>query len=286
MELKRIVKCINPACDQRLSVPTNRGKIKVTCVRCKTQWVWSPSESAPEMRELPFQCAATGKRFKVAFGRSDANHKYRVVHVSAEPVLEASADSQPSARPLLTRLREVFLPKKSDESPDQTVLAIEAPSNSQLSERSLLTKLREVFLPSKSEKPSALVLQSQSHAFDATEFDFSGWYCPCCGHSRDVPVHPQFVRCGVCKECVCGARVIHVSPDIKTYECHDGCRSTGRIVGHIETFDGSSIAGSMPSAAQPDSPTTLKPAAGTHNPQIPNKATAPPDDPPLLGGKS
>ena len=284
MQPKRIVKCLNPACDQRLSVPTDRGKIKVTCVRCKTQWIWSPNEGTPEVRELPFRCAITGKRFKVVFGRSDANHKYRVVHVAAEPVLEASADSSPSARPLLTRLREVFLPSKCDSPPDQTVLALESPSNSPSSERSLLIRLREVFLPSKSRNLSGPVSPSQSHAFDANEFDFSGWYCPCCGHSRDVPVYPPFIRCSKCNECICGARIIRVSPDVQTFECHDGCKNIGRIGGQIESFDGASIAGAVPSVTQSDNPTTLKPAAGT--PQIPNKTTASPDDPPLLGGKS
>ena len=285
MEPKCIVTCVNPECGQRLSVPANRGKVKITCVRCKTQWVWSASDDAPSVRELLFRCAVTGKRFKVEFGRQDANHKYRVVHVYAEPVLDAPASSQPSARPLLTRLRETFLPNKTEKPHREKVPALMAPPNSQPSERSLLTKFREFFLSTKSAERATLASTSPVQAFDAKDFDFSGWYCPCCGHSRDAAVYPQFLRCSKCNECVCGARVIRVSPEIQTFECHDGCKHVGRVGGQIETFDGSQTSSSLPAAKPADGP-TLKPSVTPQSPRIPNATTEHSDDHPLLGGGS
>lgn len=246
MDPKCVIKCVNPTCDQLLSVPTGLGTIKIRCVQCKTQWTWSPSEDAPEMRELPFRCAITGKRFTVAFGRYHPNHKYRVVHVSPVPMIEAPSTSQPTPRPLLTKFLGPF-----------HLSAKPAP------------------LP----KPAPFSRQ----AFDASDFDFGGWYCPCCGYSRDIPAYLQFVRCSTCNECVCCGRVTRISPGIETFECHDECKGGGRISSnHIETFDGSPISASSNSAAklkqsEPESTSLLQES------DSPNRIS-PPSGQTLLGG--
>jgi hypothetical protein len=199
------------------------------------------------MRELPFRCALTGKRFNVAFGRYHPNHKYRVVHVSLTAAIEAPSTPQPTTRPLLTKLLGPFRPAAK---------------------------------PASSPKPASLARQN----FDASEFDFGGWYCPCCGYSRDVPAYPKFVRCGTCKEYVCCGRVTRVSPGIETFECHDECKGGGRITGHIETFDGTPISASLGSTATLN-PSAPKPKDAIHNSEVP-KRIIPPSDQTLLGDKS
>lgn len=242
---KCVIKCVNPACEQLLAVPTGRGTIKIRCVQCKTQWTWSPAEDSPEMRELPFRCAHTGKRFNVAFGRYHQSHKYRVVHVSLASLIEAPPTPPPKPRALLTKFLGPF----------------------HLAEK-----------PAPLPKPTPVSRQN----FDASEFDFGGWYCPCCGYSRDIPAYPQFVQCGTCKEYVCGGRVTRVSPGIKTFECHDECKGGGRIsLNHIEIFDGSPISASLNSAAKLKQPepnsTSLIPKSDS-----PDRISPPPDQT-LLG---
>lgn len=244
MEPNCIIKCINATCDQRLSVPTGLGRIKVTCARCKTKWIWSPSEDVPEMLELPFRCALTGNCFNVAFGRYHRNHKYRVVHVSPATAIQAPSTPQPMSHPLLTKILGSFL---------------------------------SVAKPASQPKPSPLARQT----FDASEFDFGGWFCPCCGYSRDVPAYPQFVRCGTCKEFVCGGRVTRVSTGIATYECHDECKGSGRISeNHIETFDGSPISAPLGSTSAL-SPSVPDPKNAVHSSEVPKKII-PPSDQTLL----
>ena len=194
-----------------ISVPTGRGKLKVTCARCKTQWDWSPVEGQPDIRELPFRCALNGARFRVVFGRQDASHRYRVVHVYSAvdgsfPVVAAASGSR------------------------------------------FLGRLLAPFRGGRRHKGTELTALPATQNFEARQFDFGGWYCPCCGLSRDVPSHPQFVRCGTCGECVCCARLIRVSPGIETFACHDGCKGGGRITGHIESFDASPLHASTEAA--------------------------------------
>lgn len=285
MDSKCIVKCANPACGRQLSIPTDRGKIRVTCPSCKMQWCWSPSEAVPEMRELPFRCAVSGQRFRVAFGRYHPNHKYRVVHVSLEAVQQAPPAAPPSAGSLLTKLLDSFhdrgrIAHDSSESPRQ------APPRLQSSSHSLLTRLRESIVPQQSSQP----LQPSnsgprdSQAFDANEFDFAGWYCPCCGYCRDAPVYPPFVRCGTCDECVCCGRVTRVNASVATFECHDGCKGGGRLSGQLmTTLKGSPIDPTLPSAALADR-SGLKPAAELPASPVPRERARLPDRP-RLGDK-
>lgn len=38
--LKQIIPCPNPKCKQKLRVPVNRGKLKITCPKCRESFVW------------------------------------------------------------------------------------------------------------------------------------------------------------------------------------------------------------------------------------------------------
>jgi hypothetical protein len=68
-----------------------------------------------------------------------------------------------------------------------------------------------------------------------SESDWSGFACPCCGHSV---TWPQFVRCGTCQELVCGARCRRLQDGRFHFQCHDGCGGGGICSGHIESYDG------------------------------------------------
>jgi len=78
-------------------------------------------------------------------------------------------------------------------------------------------------------------------AFDAADFDFAGWYCPCCGHGKAAQAAIPFVRCSTCHEYVCGGRIIQIPDGPATFACHDGCGGSGRIEGQIASFDGVNI---------------------------------------------
>ena len=43
MSSKTILAC--PTCKQRLNVPTNRGELRLTCPKCRTNWLWTPKNS-------------------------------------------------------------------------------------------------------------------------------------------------------------------------------------------------------------------------------------------------
>lgn len=70
-------------------------------------------------------------------------------------------------------------------------------------------------------------------SFDASDFDWTGWFCPYCGH-RDT-----FFQCGQCQELVCGRRVRQLQDGTLSFACHDRCGHTGKITGHIKSFKGS-----------------------------------------------
>ena len=70
----------------------------------------------------------------------------------------------------------------------------------------------------------------QQKSFDASDFDWSGWFCPHCGHRH-------FYQCGTCQEYICGKRVRHLEDGTDTFACHDGCGGTGVVTGCIESFE-------------------------------------------------
>ncbi len=70
-------------------------------------------------------------------------------------------------------------------------------------------------------------------SFDASDFDWTGWFCPHCGH-KDT-----FIECGKCGEYVCGRRIRQLQDGTETFACHDECGYTGEIKGYIKSFKGS-----------------------------------------------
>jgi len=70
-------------------------------------------------------------------------------------------------------------------------------------------------------------------SFDASEFDWTGWFCPHCGQKE------TFIHCDKCGELVCGRRVRKLQDGTEVFACCDGCGETGEISGYIESYKGS-----------------------------------------------
>lgn len=81
-------------------------------------------------------------------------------------------------------------------------------------------------------------------AFNADDFDLTGWHCPHCGHAKaQMPVAYLFIKCTRCQECVCGARVKQNANAQLAFQCHDGCGNTGLVDGKIQSYAGAESKG-------------------------------------------
>jgi hypothetical protein len=185
------ISCLSKECHKQLRVPSDRGKLTITCPNCRTSWDWTPKNSLPETSILQFRCANTGKHFHVLFARQDTSMQFRITNVSSE-----LAEFKDDCMAVRTR--------STDGSENN------------------------------SSQPSNLSV------FNAIEFDFSGWYCPCCNHSKHKNSLEDFICCGTCGEYVCGGRIIQISNGSQTFKCHDGCNGRGIVEGFIKSFSGDS----------------------------------------------
>lgn len=82
----------------------------------------------------------------------------------------------------------------------------------------------------------------KTNDFESSNFNFSGWFCGCCrfAHPSDTrPVYSRYVRCGGCREYVCGASVREVSEGVTIFECVGECEGGGVINGRIESYTSS-----------------------------------------------
>lgn len=196
-----IFNCLN--CNKSLRVPTDKGKLKITCPHCKYESLFEGGaiiklESSPliksnvnsvstersvDIRTLNFRCSKTGGRFYVNFSRLHKEHEFRIV--------SCSTDSGE-------------LSKKYSN--------IDTTSQLKFSE-------------------------TKNQSFDANDFNLSGFECPCCQYAGD----PSFVNCSTCGELVCGYSVVHVSPTVATFECHKDCSGGGVLnKGTIKNYSGKS----------------------------------------------
>jgi hypothetical protein len=78
--------------------------------------------------------------------------------------------------------------------------------------------------------------EQTDNSFESLNFDFTGWYCPHCGHKRKDNIS-EFVQCGSCRELVCGGR-IQPKDGAFFFACHDGCGATGKLEGEIKSYQG------------------------------------------------
>ena len=71
--------------------------------------------------------------------------------------------------------------------------------------------------------------------FDINEFDSTGWTCFFCGHCVD---ECSFIKCGRCKELVCGSRVRALPDGRLEFHCHTGCGSVGVVSNTLTSLKG------------------------------------------------
>jgi hypothetical protein len=249
-----------PRCDRHLRVPTDLGDLRLTCPSCRFAWDWSvpirnnerddrqlplvtepdsaftltdslqpsltptpetpsPLNRARELRSLHFRCANNGGRFQVVFGRVLSSHLFRVLLV----LDDAETMDIPARFPSAQQDGAETSPSCSGSRP--TAAGLRGPSR-------------------------------ETTSFTSSDFDFSGWHCPCCGHLKNNSANDtMFVSCSRCHEYVCGGRVIEIPNGPSTYACHDGCGGSGRIeagTGSMSSFDGTSIEHDADDSAAPE----------------------------------
>jgi ssDNA-binding Zn-finger/Zn-ribbon topoisomerase 1 len=75
------------------------------------------------------------------------------------------------------------------------------------------------------------------------DFDWTNLTCPHCGFSAKTGA--QFVKCGRCRELVCGGTLSSAELLPQTFSCHSGCGNSGIVSGMIESYAGLSADGSV-----------------------------------------
>lgn len=173
-------------------------------------------------RVLQFRCAETGRKFIVVFTRESQLSRFRVVNVIDERELSAQDESPATNEPLQLlagSVRQFLAPFSS------AVM-----SSTQLIQR-IFNPVIKGTAEQPGEDPAPPPDPPSVENFNINDFDFTGWYCPYCGHAKDQPVVTRFVRCGRCHEYVCGARVEEKTNGQTYFACHDKCGNRGMMTG-------------------------------------------------------
>src|SRR5258708_20385010 len=73
--------------------------------------------------------------------------------------------------------------------------------------------------PSDGEQPDGQGPGPGSDHYASNQFDWSGWYCPSCGHNRNAVSPHTFVRCGGSHKLLFRFSVRDLSPAITPFTC-------------------------------------------------------------------
>ena len=144
---------------------------------------------------LSFKCSETGGKFEVTFRRRIPTDRFRILRISD---------------PLAAATFKIFSGGRS-QLPQGSKAVLRVDKSAQLDTGNSVKSIEEM---------------------DASDFDFSGWFCGCCrfGHPSDSrKVHFQFVACGTCKQYVCGATGRIIGGGAIVFECSGGCRGGGVV---------------------------------------------------------
>lgn len=77
--------------------------------------------------------------------------------------------------------------------------------------------------------------KAASLALSSKDFDWTGFWCPHCGHRKTNGV--AFIQCGSCEELVC-AGTLSSSGGQQKFSCYPACGTFGSVVsGEIKTRD-------------------------------------------------
>ena len=174
-----------------------------------------------DRRVLQFRCATNERRFVALFSRKKPTERFRFENAIDEKDLtgqEAPAAAWKAPVP---------------QAPTLTPTA-NAPIAGLLQG---VTNALKIFSRSKTDLASTKKTKAhQKHAnrtttneFNMDEFDFRGWYCPCCGHNKHAPARVRFVRCSRCREYICGVGVIQIDDEHLEFNCHERCGNRGDL---------------------------------------------------------
>lgn len=189
-----------------------------------------------DYRILRFRCAQTGKRFIVVFGRESDLLRFQIKHILEE---QGNAKDSPFTEQPIAFLTGTVqkalspLPDLVNEGKRFLQRLVGSEEQQEQSERTRTEPPR----------PSQPKYRPGSGSYDINEFDFAGWYCPCCGHGKDMQgEYIQFIKCGTCRELVCGSRVTRLPDGRRNFKCHDGCRGGGILGdGTMESVSGLNV---------------------------------------------
>jgi len=176
-------------------------------------YLWGRALSTEARRILMFRCAKTGERFAVVFVKQPSDSRYRVVNVFKERETTAKSGTGDTAKALPQ-------PRQFAENAIvqvRSILSRLLPTQRKPTHIEPTEQKREQF------KGAHTHQTAPNNDFDAKDFDFAGWYCPCCGHGKAPTSSTLFFQCGRCGEYVCGSRVEILPNGQRMVSCHDGC---------------------------------------------------------------
>ncbi|HVO69986.1 MAG TPA: hypothetical protein VMT24_08075 [Aggregatilineaceae bacterium] len=190
---------------------------------------------AESHRVLQFRCAETGRRFIVVFTRQHPASRFKVTNVVDErEVSEQEPDSRSPTRLLEGSVQRMLVPVSAVVAEASRLFQRFLPSapNPRAVDRTNPSPLAGSHSSGSGTRQSPPPPPRQApEDYDPAEFDFSGWYCPCCGHGKATPARHQFIRCGRCHEYICGARVHDLADGRVAFACHDRCGNRGFLSG-------------------------------------------------------
>lgn len=169
---------------------------------------------------IPMRCAVTGGRFHACFTWSPAREQYVLFSMMAVPGREAASPAPPPRGPASGPVAR----------PPAAPAAVDSPG-----------PIRGGLAPAVEFKP--------------TEVDFTGFHCPHCGYGKTQPVRKHsFIKCGKCRELVCGARLV-VEDGKDIFQCHASCGSRDALSGGtLESYSGQA----HPGYEEPRSPSKVR----------------------------
>jgi hypothetical protein len=188
-----------PSCGTKVKVPTDRGRLKIKCRVCETRWFYPATINYSDAN---FRCARDGAHFTITLSRSNPEERFKINRIFAVEHGAVGLPAREGGQLPGRGLWLAVLPWRNRQAP-------------------LVSTLKE-----EAEKPK----------FSAADYNWAGFYCPCCGYKPD---HYQgaFVHCPECNELVCQGTVVAAPGNQeRIHKCHPSCGGSGVIRGSIQEY--------------------------------------------------